>query len=134
MSKSIAQRRYNRRVMGLSVAYAAFLLPIVAVFRHDPPAGGVAYALAILPALPIIGIFMAIGRYLVEERDEYLRLLMTRQTLIASGLALSVAMVVGFLESFDLIAPIHSYWFAILWFAGLGLGGCVNKLTVERGA
>ncbi len=133
MLKSPSLRRYNRRVIALSLAYAALLFPVVWLFRREPPVGGIAYLLAILPALPIIGIFAAIGRYLVEERDEYLRLLMTRQTLIASGLALSAAMAVGFLESFGLVPSIHSYWFAILWFGGLGLGNCVNKLTVERG-
>ena len=132
MTRSPAQRRYNYRVIALSAIYAALLFPVVFLFRRQPPSGAVAYVLAVLPALPIIGIFAAIGRYLIEERDEYLRLLMIRQTLVASGLALSAAMAVGFLESFDLIAPIHSYWFAILWFAGLGLGGCVNRLTVER--
>ena len=134
MIKSPALGRYNRRVMVLSVVYAAFLFPVVFLFRREPPTGGVAYVLAILPALPIIGIFVAIGRYLVEESDEYLRLLMTRQSLIASGLALSAAMMAGFLESFHLVRPIPAYWFAILWFAGLGLGSCVNRLTVERGA
>lgn len=133
MLKSPALRRYNRRVLVLSVVYAAFLFPVVFLFHRRPPTGALAYILAILPALPIVGIFVAIGRYLVEEGDEYLRLLMTRQSLIASGLALSAAMVVGFLESFGLTAPIPSYWFAILWFGGLGLGNCVNKLTVERG-
>ncbi len=133
MARSPALRRYDRRVIALSVVYAAFLFPVVFLFRRQPPSGGIAYLLAVLPALPIVGIFVAIGRYLVEEGDEYLRLLMTRQSLIASGLALSVAMMVGFLESFHLVAPIPSYWFAILWFAGLGLGNCVNKLTLERG-
>ena len=134
MTKSPAQRRYNRRVIVLSLFYAAFLFPVVFLFRREPPSGAIAYPLAILPALPIIGIVVAIGRYLVEENDEFQRFLMIRQTLVASGIALSAAMVVGFLESFRLVGPIHSYWFAILWFAGLGIGQCVNKMTVEREA
>lgn len=133
MTRSSALRRYNRRVLILGVVYAAILLPIVWLFHHAPPSGPIAYALAVLPALPIIGIFAAIGRYLVEEGDEYVRLMMVRQTLVASALSLSVAMVVGFLESFDLVTPIHSYWFAILWFGGLGLGECLNRIA-ERWA
>ena len=133
MLKSPAQRLYNRRVIVLSVLYAAFLLPVVYLFKREPPTGPIAYGLAVLPALPIVGVFVAIGRYLVEESDEYLRQLMIRQMLVASALALPVAMVVGFLESFGLVAPVHSYWFVILWFAGLGLGECLNKIA-ERTA
>ena len=66
-----------------------------------------------LPALPIIGIFGAIGRYLVEEQDEYVRMLMVRQTLWASGFALSVATIWGFLESFDLVGHVDGYYVAI---------------------
>ena len=60
----------------------------------------------LLPALPIIGIFAAIGRYLVEEQDEYVRMLMVRQTLWASGFALSVATIWGFLENFGLVGHV----------------------------
>jgi hypothetical protein len=59
---------------------------------------------------------------------------MVRQTLWASGFALSFATIWGFLESFDLVAHVEAYYVAVLWFGGLGLGACVNKLTVARGA
>ena len=86
-----------------------------------------------LPALPIIGIFGAIGRYLIEEQDEYVRMLMVRQTLWASAFALSVATTWGFLDSFGLVGHAEGYWIAILWFLGLGLGGIYNKLTLGDG-
>ena len=85
---------------------------------------------AIAPALPIIGIFGAMGRYLIEEQDEYVRMLMVRQTLWASGFALSVATIWGFLESFELAGHIDAYYLAVVWFLGLGIGGCINKLTL----
>ena len=59
---------------------------------------------------------------------------MVRQSLVASGFALSIATIWGFLESFDLVDHIDSYYVAVLWFGGLGLGSCVNKLTFGRGA
>ena len=76
-------------------------------------AGPSAYLAAVLPALPIIGIFAAIGRYLVEEHDEYVRMLMVRQTLWASAFALSVATVWGFLESFDMVGHVEAYYVAV---------------------
>src|ERR1700761_6442583 len=134
MSKSIAQSNYNKRVMALSLAYAVALLGAVYAFKHHLLSGPVAYVAAILPALAIIGIFGAIGLYLVEEQDEYLRMLMVRQTLWASGFALSIATIWGFLESFELVQHVEAYYVAILWFGGLGLGACANKLTIGRGA
>lgn len=133
MLRTPASKRYNGRVIWLSLAYAVFILAAVYGLKHKLVAGGLAYVLAILPALPIIGIFGAIGRYLVEEQDEYARMLMVRQTLWASGFSLSAATIWGFLESFDLIGHVDGYYIVIAWFFGLGVGGMVNKLTLGEG-
>jgi len=125
-----AQRRYNRSALILSAAYALLLIGSITYFRNSSPTGFPAYAAAVLPALPIIGIFVAMGRYLVEEQDEYVRMLMVRQTLWASAFALSVATIWGFLESFELVDHIDAYYVAVLWFGGLGLGSCINRLTL----
>ena len=124
------QRRYNRSVILLSLAYALILIGVITFFKNSSPTGLSAYAAAILPALPIIGLFFAMGRYLVDEQDEYLRMLTVRQTLWASGFMLSVATIWGFLENFDLVHHIDAYYAAVLWFGGLGLGACINKLTL----
>jgi len=125
-----AMKRYNWHVGWLSLLYAAFLLAAVYGFRHHLFSGPGAYVAAVLPALPIIGIFDAMGRYLVEEQDEYVRMLMVRQSLWASGFALSLATIWGFLESFGLIGHIDAYYVAVVWFGGLGVGACMNKLTL----
>ena len=130
MLRTPAWKRYNWRVIVLSILYAAFLIAAVYGFKHKLVPSPLAYPVAILPALPIIGIFVAMGRYVVEEQDEYVRMLMVRQTLWASGFALSVATVWGFLENFDLVEHVDAYSVAIVWFFGLGVGGIVNKLTI----
>jgi hypothetical protein len=133
MTMSPAGWRYNKRVVVLSLIYAALLIGAVYGFKHHLVSGAFAWIVAILPALPIIGIFAAIGLYLVEEQDEYVRMLMVRQTLWASGFALSIATVWGFLESFELVNHVEVYWVSVLWFGGLGLGNFANKLTIGRG-
>ena len=133
MSRTVAWKRYNWRVIWLSILYAVFLLPAVYGFKHQLVPHSVAYVVAVLPAVPIIGIFGAIGRYLVEEQDEYMRMLMVRQTLWASGFALSLATAWGFLESFDLVGHADGYYVVIAWYFGLGVGGIVNKLTLGDG-
>jgi len=134
MVRSPAWKRYNWRVIWLSLLYGAFLLPAVYGFKHHLVPHSVAWLVAILPALPIIGVFVAIGRYLVEEQDEYVRMLMVRQTLWASGFALSVATVWGFLENFGLVGHVEAYYISVLWFFGLAIGAIVNKLTVGAAA
>jgi hypothetical protein len=130
MPASSACKRYNLRVVWLSLLYAVFLVGAVYAFKHQLLSGPTAWLAAVLPALPIIGIFVAIGRYIVEEHDEYLRMLLIRQTLWASGFALSLATLWGFLESFDLVGHVDGYYVTIVWFFGLGLGACINKLTL----
>lgn len=133
MARSVAWRRYNWRVILLTLLYCAFLLPAVYGFKHQLIPHSLAYLVAILPALPIIGIFGAIGRYLVEEQDEYVRMLMVRQILWASAFTLSIATTWGFLDNFGLVGRVDGYWIVIVWYFGLGLGGVYNKLTLGDG-
>jgi MFS family permease len=126
---SAAQKRYNRRVMMLSLLYAVSLLVAAYLFKHQQVSGAVAWIVATLPALSMIGIFVAIGVYIMEESDEYLRTLLIRQTLYASGFTLGLTTLWGFLESFGLVGHVAAYFTAILWFAGFGLGAIINRLT-----
>jgi hypothetical protein len=131
--RSPAWKRYNWRVIWLSLLYAAFLLPAVYGFKHHLVPEPLRYCVAILPALPIIGIFGAMGRYLVEEQDEYVRMLMVRQILWATAVTLSIATTWGFLDNFGLVGHVDGYWIIIVWYFGLGLGGIYNKLTLGDG-
>ena len=128
MAMSIAQRRYNKRVIILSLIYSVALVGAVYGFQHHLLNGPVAYLAAILPALPIIGIFAAMGLYLVEEQDEYVRMLRVRQILVATGFALSLTTLWGFLEILADAPHIPLFYVTVLWLAGLGAGACWNRL------
>jgi hypothetical protein len=130
MAFTPAGKRYNKRVIWLSLVYAIFLLVAVYGFKHQLIPGPLKYFVAMLPALPIIGIFGAMGRYLAEEQDEYIRMLIVRQSLFASAFALSIATVWGFLDNFELVGHADGYWIVIVWFFGLGLGSLYNRLTL----
>lgn len=123
-------RRYMKRMFLCMALYGAALILAVTMFNKDAVSGPLAYILGILPALPIIGVFWTIGKLLAEMRDEYQRLLLTRQVLVATGFMLSVATLWGFLEQFELVFHIPAYYWAVLWFGGLGLGSCVNRFTL----
>ena len=133
MARTTAWIRYNWRVVWLSLLYAIFLISAVYGFKHKLVPDLLKYPVAVLPALPIIGIFAAMGRYLVEEQDEYVRMLMVRQTLWASAFALSLATIWGFLDNFGLVGHADGYWIVIVYFFGLGFGGMYNRLTLGAG-
>ena len=126
-----AQRRYVLRV---AVAMACYIVTLAAAIRFvggGAVTGPPAYLLALLPGLSVAGVFWAIGRLLVEERDEYLRVLLVRQVLVASGFTLTVATIWGFLENLRLVAHVDAFYIAVLFFLGLGLGSCFNWLTLR---
>ncbi len=125
-----ATRRYVIRLAVLMTLYMIALFTAVGQFKHGHPTGALAWALAIAPGLPVAGVFWAVLRLIVETTDEYLRLLLVRQTLIATGLTMSIATVWGFLENFGMVAHIEAFYWAMLWFLGLGVGALFNKLTL----
>jgi hypothetical protein len=125
-----AQRRYVLRVAVVTAAYLVTLFVAVRFIRHGGVAGPVAWLLALLPGASVAGFFWAIGRLLIEEKDEYLRMLLVRQVLVATAFCLSLTTGWGFLENFGLVQHVDAYWVAILWFFGLGVGALVNRLTI----
>ena len=52
----------------------------------------------------------------------------TSQIVIATGFALSICAVHGFLSSFDVLPKTDLYWAPVLWFAGLGVGQLANRV------
>lgn len=134
MAFSPAQRRYNRTVLLLSILYALLLFGAVYLLSRQLVSGVLAYVVGVLPALPVTGFFLAMGHYLLVESDEYLRAVQIRQLLIATGVMLAASTIWGFLEGFELVPHVVAYVWPIVWFAGLGLGACINTLLSRRAA
>jgi hypothetical protein len=128
---SPAHKGYLKRLFILMSLYIFFLyIAVVMLGRDNPITGVAAYALGLLPALPVIGIFWAVGRLLIELDDEYQQMLMVRQILVATGCSMAAATGWGFLEQFNLVAHIPAYYWTVLWFAGLGVGSLFNRITL----
>lgn len=112
------------------VVYVALIFAVGTVFRTAPPTGALAWGVAVLPALPILGVFWTIFRLLSEETDEYLRHMLVRQSLFATAFCLSVMTVWEFLQNYEVVPPGNGgFGAAFFWFVGLGLGGAVNALA-----
>jgi hypothetical protein len=125
---SPANRAYLRRFFPLMILYAVLLFGAIWLNKALTPSGPLAVVLAILPALPLIGVVWAIGRLIVEETDEYQRSLTVRQVVVATGFMLAATSVWGFLETFGQVPHLPMYWAFILWCAGLGVGSLVNEM------
>ena len=123
-----AAMAYNRRMLPLAAAYIVVLLGAILMHERLHVSGPALYVIAILPALPLIGVVWALGRFLIEETDEYQRALAVRKMLVATGFMLVVATIWGFLEEFGLVAHLPAYWCFIVWCIGLGVGAGWNRL------
>ncbi len=119
---SVAMRSYNRRMMLASLAYVGLLLLGVAVASYYAPPAPVRILLAIAVALPILLMIRAMALLLREERDEYLRMRIVEQSLIATGFLLVACSLYGFLNVFDLAPRLDAYLVVPVWAVGLGIG------------
>jgi hypothetical protein len=129
--KSPAIRAYLIRLFVLMSIYLVTLFTAVSLFKSHAVSGIPAYALAIAPALPIIGVFWAVMRLLIEEPDEFVRMMHVRQSLVATGFCLTVMTIWEFLQNFDLVPPGNGgFGAAMFWFMGLGVGALYNRLTL----
>jgi hypothetical protein len=123
-------RRYFVR-LGLSMSvYVVALFAAVYLVRHELVHGPALWVAALLPGLAIVGAFYAIGMLIVETKDEFVRMLLVRQVLYGTVIAMSVATVWGFLENFDVVPHLPAFYWAIAWFAGFGIGAAINRLTL----
>ncbi|QXQ06436.1 hypothetical protein KX816_20175 [Sphingosinicellaceae bacterium] len=126
-----AERRNNDPVLAASVAYAALLTGAEYAVKSLAPRAAVRFILALLPALAIVAILIAVGRFLVEESDEYLPAGFIRQIPWAIGAMLSLATTYGFHEVFDVAPTMPLYVVAILWFFCLGVAGAALRIRVS---
>lgn len=132
LMKGEAQKRYLKRVAISTSIYMVSMGALVFVANTPDIAFFWVVLSALAPGLAVLGVFWAIGRLIVEEQDEFLRMLIIRQSLIATAIALSAASIWGFLESADVVIHLDAYWWPVIWFVGLAIGAVSNR--IEYGA
>ena len=125
-----AHRRYVQRVGISMLCYMATLTAAIHFVREGHMTGPMAWVLAALPGFAVVGVFWAAARLIIEETDEYRRMLLIRQILVGAGFAMSVATVWGFLENAGLVHHVDGFYVAILFFIGMGLGSLFNRITL----
>lgn len=126
---SPAGRRYLMRFTPAMIAYVIVILGVASWVRYAPPTGAVLYAAAAAPAVPLLGVIWAMGRYLVEETDEYLKARQVEAIVWATGVTLAAYTVWGFLETYARAPHAPGYGVFIVFFATMGLVQCAKRLT-----
>ncbi|NCP14327.1 MAG: hypothetical protein GW858_09215 [Sphingomonadales bacterium] len=123
--------RYNRRMLTASMGYVLGLGIAIALWNAYDLSGPVVFAIALLPTLPTFGMIWAMGRYLVEETDEYLRYRTMLAAIISLGMVLATGIFWGFLEMFELVPHIWAWWVLPVWSGGLGVAQLWMKVRGE---
>ncbi len=120
-------RRYTIRVLLFMASYVIILTSSLAFARGGAEhSQAMLIGLALITAFPIIGVFWAIFRLLVETDDEYQRLLFAKQTLLATAITLVIVTVWQFLQVYDVIES-GPQWMGAIWFAMLGIAAPVAR-------
>ena len=123
--------RYNRRFLIASFGYVLGLGIAIAVWNSYKLTSAMVFVIALLPTLPTFAMIWAMGRYLVEETDEYLRYRMVRAAIMSLGMVLAIGIFWGFLEMFELVPHIWAWWVLPVWAGGLGLAQLWMKVRGE---
>ncbi|HRD46299.1 MAG TPA: hypothetical protein PLF78_07450 [Caulobacter sp.] len=113
-----AQKRYLVRFMPIMAVYVVAIILVSLAFDYLRPAGPLAWALALLPGVPIIGMIAVMGLYLKEEGDEFVRSVLVEAMLWGVGVTLAAMTVWGLLE-FYVAAPRLPAFFAFPIFCGV---------------
>lgn len=112
---SQAMDRCQRRQMFAAALYVVLLFTAIWVRPLLKPQTAAAYALAILPALPVLGMVGAVGLYFREETDEFERAVRVEGALWATGGVLALATVWGFAELLAGAPHLQSWALAPVW-------------------
>lgn len=124
--------RYLRRFFPTMTIYVVLVFTVPWAIQAIQPQGPLLWAIAILPALPLMLVFLIIGALLIELRDEYIRMLEIRKALVATGFAMSAASGWGFLEVYADAPHLPLFTVPILWFGGLAIGAVANVIVMRR--
>jgi hypothetical protein len=123
LSKNPAVRRFYYRVAAATFANIVLNILVALCFYKFRPHGPVAYILAVVPAIAILGFIVAIGQYLTEDKDEFQRNLMVQVLLWGLGGVLVFTSAWGSLESFAHFRHFNpTYTYILFWvFAGISV-------------
>lgn len=119
-STSAAHKRYVFRTMAFMSGYVAVNVAAIFGAFDDIASPIAAWGLALTVSAPVIGQIWA-TLSLMRESDEFVRAVVAKQFILASGLAMAVASVWGFGESYAAAPHLPAWLIYPLFWACFGL-------------
>jgi len=130
---TVAGKRYARRVSVTMSIYVVLVFGAALYVKHFSPHGWLLYFWALLPAIPVIAMIGVMGRYLQEEKDEYLRMLTVRSLLVGTTVLIGTLVVNDFLRSFANGGALPPFVGYVLFFIAFGAAQAVQTLRNRVG-
>lgn len=124
-----AMRTYLRRILFATIGYILSLMAASLLIPDGARFNLFYLLLALIPALFAVGFIWAIARLIIDQDDEFLRLLEIRKTLIATALTLAIASILGIIELYVAIPPLPLFFIFPIWCLGLFVGQFINWLN-----
>lgn len=121
-------KRYFHRLTYFMTAYGFVLIVLLGVATRigESLPGWVRVAMALATAAPICGVFWAIFRLLEECDDEYQRMLLVRQTLLATAITLVIVTIWQFLAVYHMLQQ-GPQWIVVIWLGTFGLAAPIVR-------
>jgi putative oxidoreductase len=123
-----AGRRYVWRTTGFMAGYVGVMVGVIFGAWDDIQGTPAAWILAAAVTAPVIGQLWATLAFM-READEYVRSLIAKLFILSSGLAIAVATLWGFGESFAGAPHVPSWMIYPLFWAIFGLVGPFVRST-----
>lgn len=114
-------RRFRAYIAPLTVAYVAMVVTgpfVVAMFEPKPPL--LLATVAALSAVPLLATLWIMLRHF-DKTDEYVRLRQLKAFAEGSALTLSVIIVLGFLQLYQVLPPVNVLMFGLVFFGFYGI-------------
>lgn len=127
--RTAAANRYNRRFTVVTAAYVLLVGANVWVSKAMSPAPAVLGVMAVVTALPIVGMLGVLGLYLREETDEFLRDRIVVSMLVGIGFLLSLTSILGMLQFEGLVGQVPVFLAFPIW---CGVWGITQAILCWR--
>jgi hypothetical protein len=115
-TKAPEQRRRVRSCLISASLVVVLAIGATAAFRLWHLKGLPAYAVAVLPALPVLWLLVEMGRFLAVEKDEFQRNILVQCVLGGTGGTLATTTIWGYLEDFAHAPHLDLIWvYPIFW-------------------
>jgi hypothetical protein len=128
-----AARSYVLRFSSTMGAYVIALLGVTQYLLRYHPAGWIVYVLAVLPALPLLGVIVTVGLFLNELKDEFQRRMVEWSLLWGIGGTLAITSILGFLEMFSRVPHIPTFYVFPLFWVFVGIAGIILRIYYRVG-